>query len=84
MNGGVDLIKSGFRAGSPCLTLMAFVAAASTHDNVPGKRYGIELELSRTFSSEIFRDLQSPDRVRAVRAAFRARSEQKLKRAMVP
>src|SRR5450755_3725452 len=49
---------------------MAFVAAASTHDDVPGKRHGIELELSRTFSSEIVRDLQSPDTARAVRAAL--------------
>src|SRR5664279_527227 len=53
-----------------CLTLMAFVAAASTHDDVPGKRHSSELELSRTFSSEFVRDLQSPDRVRAVRVAL--------------
>jgi hypothetical protein len=49
---------------------MAFVAAAITHDNVSGKRHDSELELSRTFSSEFVRDLQSPDRVRGVRAAL--------------
>jgi hypothetical protein len=70
MNVGVNLTKAGLRAGSVCLTLMAFVAAASTHNNVPGKRHGTELESRRTFSSEIVRDLQSPDRARAVRTAL--------------
>ena len=71
MNGGVECITAGLRAGSGCAPdLMAFVAAAITHDNVPGKRHDSELELSRTFSSEFVRDLQSPDRVRGVRAAL--------------
>jgi hypothetical protein len=44
MNVEVNFTKAGLRAGSMYLTLMAFAAAANTHDNVPGKRHGIELE----------------------------------------
>jgi hypothetical protein len=74
-------------ASAPALCapdLMAFVAAAITHDNVPGKRHDSELELSRTFSSGFVRDLQSPDRVRAVRAAFALGRTKKLMRVRSP
>jgi hypothetical protein len=49
--------------------LAAISATVVLRADAPGKRRGIELESSRTFSSEIVRDLQSPDRVRAARAA---------------
>jgi hypothetical protein len=44
MNGGVISSRPAGAPGYVSPALMAFVAAASTHDNVPGKRHGIELE----------------------------------------
>jgi cyclophilin family peptidyl-prolyl cis-trans isomerase/HEAT repeat protein len=40
------------------------------YDDVPGKRRSIELESLRVFSSAFVRDLQSPDSLRAARAAL--------------
>lgn len=83
MNVGVNFAKTGLRAGYFCLILTTVARAATRCDDVPGKRHGIELESSRTFSSEFVRDLQSPDRACAARAAL-ALGRTKDKRALVP
>jgi peptidyl-prolyl cis-trans isomerase B (cyclophilin B) len=83
MNVGVNFAKIGLRAGCLCLILTTMVRAATRCDDVPGKRHGIELESSRTFSSEFVRDLQSPDSACAARAAL-ALGRTKDKRALLP
>ncbi len=75
-------VKKSVIAG--CLFLvLTTVVTANTHYDVSGKRRGIELEFSRTFSSAFVRDLQSPDSVRAARAAL-ALGRTKSKRALQP
>jgi HEAT repeat protein len=66
----VNSYTFALRVGYLISVMTTLSAAADRHEDVPGKRHGIELELSRTFSSEFVRDLQSPDRVCAVRAAL--------------
>jgi peptidyl-prolyl cis-trans isomerase B (cyclophilin B) len=88
MNVRAYFVKTGFRVtflflAALFLALTRVVAVASTHNDIPGKRHGIELEASRTFSSQFIRDLQSPDRGRAMRAAL-ALGRIKDKRALFP
>jgi peptidyl-prolyl cis-trans isomerase B (cyclophilin B) len=70
MFGEFNSCTIALRAGYLFLVMTTLSAAADGDENVPGKRHGIELESSRTFSSEFLRDLQSPDIVRAARAAL--------------
>jgi hypothetical protein len=67
---GTWLGKIYFAIAGLMLALLTFVAPANSVHDAPGKRRGIELELSRTFSFAIVRYLQSPDSTSAIFATL--------------
>ncbi len=80
----MDVVASVVKIlGLGAMLSMTAAAVANSHHDDPGQRRDIEVELSRSFSFAIVRNLQSPDSTSATRAAL-SLGRTKDRRALAP